>query len=356
MEGEGRSSGVSSGTPGGHGRGDSGSPEGGGVQAGRREKSEVIVVGAGPAGISAALQLERSGISTFLLEAGTAGGLVENASLVENYPGFPGGIEGPRLAALLRRQLDMAGVKVTAGRVLSLECRDEDPDKNDGPGRFVAVTEEGTYLADYAVIASGTLPVVPFSIAIQEEARESIFFEIAGMPETEGKVFAVIGGGDGAFDYALSLSKKNDVMIIMRGNEPSCLPLLLERCRVHPRISMRPATETRKIGKAEEGGGLLIGCAGPGGVPFDVSADYVLMATGRRPNLDFIGEGMKERIDLLSRRGFLYLVGDVCNGDFRQVAISAGDGIKAAMMIDRTIRFPRKMQCRDDYGKSSGGQ
>src|SRR4030065_2516873 len=108
-----------------------------------------LIVGAGPAGMAAALQLKRYGIDCTLLEKARLGGLLHNANLVENYLGFPGGIPGPELVAWFERQLAKAEVSVTQAEVLSLDY--------DGH-KFQLRTPTGEYEASIAVVASGTQP------------------------------------------------------------------------------------------------------------------------------------------------------------------------------------------------------
>ena len=77
----------------------------------------VAIIGAGPAGLSTALQLKRQGIKAVLFERDKVGGLLRNANLVENYPGFPGGLSGPKLVSLFEQQAWEAGVSITSAEV-----------------------------------------------------------------------------------------------------------------------------------------------------------------------------------------------------------------------------------------------
>lgn len=308
--------------------------------------ADVIVVGAGPAGISASIQLRRYGRDVALFEGAVPGGLLRNAWLVENYPGFPGGIRGADLAALFRRQLEESGVPVINERVESLEYRGLE-----GGGRFTARSRSALREAPIALVASGTVPLSPRGISIGEGARERVFHEVVEARGIEGKRFAVIGGGDAAFDYALTLAENNDVIIITRGSEPRCLGLLAERCDGNPSIARLCGVEVKGIAANEEA--LELECAGvaeetesrgdsdgtfPAGTRVNLEADYVVIAAGRFPNLDFIGRDLHGHFDSLQERGLLYLAGDVCNGIYRQAAISAGDGLRAAMRIERKLR------------------
>ena len=111
------------------------------------KKQQVIIIGAGPAGLTAALQLKRFGIPALLFEGERIGGLLHNANLVENYPGFPRGVSGPKLVNLLNKQIETIGVDIHYEKVKKFEY--------DGKS-FVVSTDQNEYRAEIAVIASGT--------------------------------------------------------------------------------------------------------------------------------------------------------------------------------------------------------
>ncbi len=287
-------------------------------------ESVVAVIGAGPAGIAAAVQLCRSGIDTVVFEKDRPGGLVRSAGLVENYPGFPGGIEGPELACLFERHLLSSGASVIAEEVVSIDRTG---------GSFEIKTEKERYRAGFVVIAAGTVPLKPEEIEVSRTAEPLVFTEIGPLLDLEGKQVAVIGSGDAAFDYALNLSKKNDILIIMRSSEPKCLPLLLERAGKEERIKIVKEFDCGKVEKT--GSGQLSIRRKEGNEDEAVVADRLLFAVGREPADGFFSPGISENIDLLSGDGLLYLVGDLKNGIYRQTAIAVGDGIRAAMSIEK---------------------
>ncbi|MCK4538909.1 MAG: NAD(P)/FAD-dependent oxidoreductase, partial [Candidatus Krumholzibacteria bacterium] len=211
---------------------------------------------------------------------------------------------------------------------------------------FKAETSKGTYRADIAVIASGTVPAGPEGIEISPEVSTRVFREVVGAAGIEGKRFAVIGGGDAAFDYALSFAEKNEVVIFVRGSEPRCLGLLSDRCVEHERIAIYTETEILEIDDCDDGIVLLGQVheesgkdAGP--VSISVEADYAVIATGRKPCVDFLDPSTVEKFDLLSASGILYLVGDVTAGRYRQASIAAGEGVAAAMRIEDHISGER---------------
>lgn len=292
------------------------------------EGYDTIVVGAGPAGIAAAIQTHRSGWRTALFEGKSPGGLLRNANLVENYPGFPGGVRGARLAGLMERHLEENGPPLIREMVESLG--------HDGRV-FTAKTKGGRYEALTAVLASGTVPLIPEDLVISARASERVFFEVTGAAGLKKKSFAVIGGGDAAYDYALSLAPGNRVTVLTRSAKARCLPLLYERCGRKRNISIMLSTGVEAIER--EGEKLVLRLAER---KEPIEADYALIAVGRRSCIDYLEDHLLEKIELLSKRGILYLAGDVANGRFRQAAISAGDGIRAAMALDSLLRSDRR--------------
>ncbi len=189
---------------------------------------DVIIIGAGPAGIATAIQLKRHGIEPVILERGEIGGLLRNANLVENYPGFPDGISGPNLIELFKRQLANTGIAVSSERVLELSHRDE---------AFFTKTNRRMFRSTTAVIASGTKPTKISEIRITDGINDRIFYEVYPLRGMVNQKIAIIGAGDAAFDYALGLSQNNEVTILNRGEQDRCIPVLRDRCMKSEAIS-----------------------------------------------------------------------------------------------------------------------
>ena len=286
---------------------------------------EVIIIGAGPAGIATAIQLKRYGIESFVLEKSHIGGLLVNANLVENYPGFPQGIPGAELVKLFKAQLKEVGVAVHFSEVLHLDHQES----------FIVETEEGKLYSRIAVIASGTRPRYFTDVEIPPQAMERIFYEVHPIADIKGKRIVIIGAGDAAFDYALNLGRRNKVTILNRGQSKRCLPLLWERAEKSTQITYRENTAIAAIKSSRDG--LLLSAESPAG-KWELAADYVIFAIGRVRQVDYFSERLMEKTSELEGQGLLYLVGDVKNGIFRQASIAVGDGVRAAMEIYRGIR------------------
>lgn len=273
------------------------------------------------------MQLERYGIKPLVFERDEIGGLLRNANLVENYPGFPGGIAGPKLLRLFARQARQVGISVIPEAVTSLDW--------DGAA-FRAETPSGVYNARVAVIAAGTKPKALTGLDFPPELSDRIGYEVFPLLGIHGQQVIIIGAGDAAFDYALNLSRRNKVIILNRGDQVHCLPLLRERARICTRIHYRPNTAiTRLVGLPE--GGMTVECLSPAGAAV-IEADYLLGAIGRDPQLDFVSAALLEQSAELESRGILHFVGDVKNGLYRQTAIAVGDGLLAAMKIYQLLK------------------
>lgn len=286
---------------------------------------DVLIIGAGPAGLAVTLQLKRYGLMPRLFERSQPGGLLWNANWVENYPGFPGGISGPDLVRTFLEQI--GEVKITREPVTGLTWEDD---------HFHAQTPTCIYTARQAVIASGTKPCLLTGFPIPDELRERIVYEVVSLLDKDGKRIVIVGNGDAAFDYAINMSRKNRVIILNRGERVKCLPLLWDRAQACQNLSYRPGTAiTRLVGRPA--GGMIVECSSPQGQT-DFQADYLIGAIGREPQLDFVSASLLERSAGLEKRGILHLVGDVKNGIFRQAAIAIGDGIRAGMRIHQSIK------------------
>ena len=295
----------------------------------------VAIIGAGPAGLATALQLQRYGVHALLLEGGLVGGLLHNANWVENYPGFPGGISGPELVRRFITQAEGIGVRVTHEAVLSLDYSPDPSPSHLSGGLFSIQTAKQLFQARRVVIASGTRPVPLSSVSIPPELMDRFSYEVYPLLKAKGWHIAILGAGDAAFDYALNLARSNTVTILNRGERVTCLPLLWERAAAEAGIEYRPNTSLRRVFATPEGR-FGLECATPKDLE-QIFADALLAAIGREARLDFIAHHMRQHLAVLEEQGLLYYAGDVKNGLYRQTAIAVGDGIIAAMKIYQSL-------------------
>ena len=288
---------------------------------------QVIIIGAGPAGLATAIQLKRYGVQPVLFERAELGGLLRNANLVENYPGFPGGISGPELVDLFVRQAQGLNIRVTPEAVLDVTY---------ARGIFTAETEQKHYGSKILVVATGTKPLHLKGLVVPDDLAGRVYYEVYQLLHLEGQCVAIVGSGDAAFDYALNLGRKNRVLILNRGSQPKCLPLLWERSKNTSSITYHDNILVCQV-RANPEGGLWLDCQSEKG-EIQFQADYLLGAIGREAQLDCLSEAIRQQEARLVSEGVLYLIGDVKNGIYRQTSIAVGEGVMAAMKIYRYLR------------------
>jgi len=289
--------------------------------------NKVVIIGAGPAGLAAALQLQRQGIPPLLLERHKVGGLLNNAYWVENYPGFVEGISGPDLVDLFRRQVERLGVIINSEEVTAVKYQDK---------IFRIVTNKREITAKILVAATGTkaksFPPGVFSGKLEGK----IYSEVYPLLKEEGKTILIVGAGDAALDFALNLASKNQVIILNRGSRIKGLPLLWKRVRKNDSIKYFPEMEIEKIIGSEKGSVAVLARSGSKSKNF--KPDYLLTAIGREPELGFADAEFIKQAEKLQDQKVLYLIGDLQNGAFRQTSLAVGDGIRAAMEIEQKWR------------------
>ncbi|ASA77527.1 NAD(P)/FAD-dependent oxidoreductase [Thermococcus sp. 5-4] len=267
----------------------------------------VGIIGAGIGGIATAVQLKRYGIESVIFECDRIGGLIRNAYSVENTMFFPDGIKGERVVEILEEYVKKYDLKIVYEEVKAVRKTGEP---------FEVETDNGTYGFKYLVVATGTRPrKLPF---------KGIIYHVAEVPRRHYERVLIIGGGDVAFDYALTMSEVSDEVIILMRSEPKALPYLQElvKRRSNIRTLMGQVREIKPI----NGRGKLLAETSAG----DFEVDLVLGAIGRVPNIELV-EGIED--------DNLFLVGDVKNGIYRQTALAIADGIKTAMTIWRRERY-----------------
>lgn len=296
------------------------------------EVRQAIIVGAGPAGMAAAIYLQRAGLSPLLLEMGEPGGLLREANLVENYPGFPGGIRGTEMAALMVKQARDVGVTIVKERADRIGLR---------KGKFVIRTDRREHVAQTLIVATGTRPRAIRLKGSSVLIGKRLFYGIDSIPRKGlvNTLVLVVGGGDAAFDYGLNLRSMGCGVTIVTRSPPSCLPLLkarAEQAGIEVRIGFVPKSVS------ERRGSVVLSCSHDRKL-VELAGDYVLMACGREPNLellrgsDLAASVAREGPPITNVPG-LFLVGDAVRASCRQTGIAVGDGILAAMLAEKHVK------------------
>ncbi len=293
-------------------------------------KKDVVIVGAGPAGLATALQLNRFGINCVVLEKNSIGGLLKNANMVENYLGFPEGISGNELITLFKKQIKKNNIQIIFEGTTNLEYQE---------GNFLVTTKNNIFTSEIAVLAPGTKPKRIQNPTFEKKNQRRVFYEVSEIQHLKSKEIAIIGAGDAAFDYALNLSRQNTVTIFNRKDEMKCLPVLKKRVEVKQNIQYKKNRTLEKIQLVNNKLELTLFCNEK---VESYLFDYILLSIGREPELNFLGLNLKRQMKLLIDDKKLFLVGDVKNKHYRQLSIATGEGIRAAMeiyeVLNRTTR------------------
>jgi thioredoxin reductase len=279
----------------------------------------IAIIGAGPAGLTAAIQLQRYGIRPFIFEKKSIGGLLQNANKIENYLGFPNGISGKELTELFRQQFANYNCEIHQEKVQLLDYHEN---------QFEITTDKSKYFAKKVLCASGTLPQYPDLVKqITPEMQQKIFYEIISLLEYRDKTFAIIGAGDAAFDYALNLARHNKVYVLNRSKEIKALPFLQDMIKANSTITYWDKIEVARLHFDNNELQLELTTKPP------LEVDYLIYAIGRVANTEYFSDNICKLSEQLQKEHKLFVIGDVKNGKYRQASIAAADGIKAAMQI-----------------------
>jgi len=277
--------------------------------------ARVAVVGAGPAGLAAAVQLARCGHAIDIYEEREPGGALRNARLVENYPGFPGGIEGRLLAGRMESQARRANVRLVNEKVHSISRRGGGFELR--AGRFMERYEG-------AVVCTGTRPKkAGFKGEGAMEKERLIYYEISEiMRPVRSESVCVLGGGEASLDYALSLAGRGAKVTVLLRSPLRAIRALLEEGKGNERISF---VQSRLKDVRRSKGGLTV--AWEDGIG---AFEALLIAVGRERSLP--------RLVGISPGTIAFrIAGDARRGRLGQVAMAVGDGVEAALAIDREL-------------------
>jgi len=298
---------------------------------------EVVIIGGGPAGVSAGIYTARARLSSLLIEKESIGGLIVNAELVENYPGFPGGISGYDLTQLMEQQATKFGLETLTTEVTGIELNGE---------QKIVKTNEGDFIAKAVVIASGS-ERTKLGIPGEKEftGKGVSYCAICDAVFFTDQTVAVAGGGNAAISEALQLSKyASRVIVIHRRQELRATRILQEKAFAEPKIEFLWNTVVEEIEGEDVVKRLRLRNVGTGEKSsLDVAGIFV--STGFKPNTDYL-----KRILPLDATGHIitnekmeteipgiFAAGDVRSSSIRQVIAAAGDGATAAIYAERFI-------------------
>lgn len=290
---------------------------------------DTAVIGGGPAGITAAMYLVRSGCSVVQFESLTLGGQVLTTDSLENYPGYPKGIKGWELADLFAAHLDGLEIERRTSAVLGIEGE---------AGKFVLQTSEGPVNARTVVIASGASHR-PLGIEgeVRLRGRGVSYCAICDGNFFRGRPVAVVGGGNSALEEALYLSKiVAKLYLIHRRDEFRAAEIYQKRVREAGNIELVLSSVVDSLHGESDLEGITVKDVKTGALR-DLAVDGLFVFVGMQPNTGFVPAGMH------LEKGFIvtdnemrtsipgiFAAGDVREKLCRQVVTAAGDGATAA--------------------------
>ena len=299
----------------------------------------VVVIGSGPAGLTAALYTARANLHPLVLEGLEAGGQLMLTTAVENFPGFQDGIMGPDLMAAMRGQAERFGAELRRGDVLKVDLSQQP---------FVITTEDGAVETRALIIATGAsakLLGLPSERALMGHGVstcatcDGFFFR--------GKPIAVIGGGDSALEEATFLTRfASHVTVVHRRDELRASKIMQDKAFDNPKISFEWDTEVLEVKDTGQGVVTAIRLRNlKSGAEKDLPVEGMFVAIGHTPNTSlFKGQlDMDETGYLITKGGAstnltgVFACGDVQDRVYRQAITAAGSGCMAALDAERYL-------------------
>jgi len=298
---------------------------------------DLIIIGAGPAGLAAAIYGARARLNTLLIERAMPGGLIVQTEAVENYPGFPEAIGGMELTERMAQQAKRFGITPVFGEASAIEVN--------GLERIVR-TADASYRAGAVILATGSTMVklgVPGEDAFTGRGV-SWCATCDGFFYREKKV-AVVGGGDAALGEALHLTRfATTVYLIHRRQEFRATKIMRERVAAETKIQPVLGKIVTEIKGRNVIQSVMLKDTGSGEAT-ELALDGVFIAIGYQPNTDILKGVVKldangvVPVDLTLQTEVpgIYAAGDIRQGSIRQVVSAAGDGATAAVHAERYL-------------------
>ncbi len=302
-----------------------------------KNECQLIIIGGGPAGLTAGIYAARGRLSTLLIEKGLAGGQIINAELVENFPGFPQGISGLELSQSMHQQAVKFGMETLMAEVTGIEVKGE---------RKVVKTSEGDFIARAAIIASGS---EQHKLGVPGE-DDLTGKGVSYCATCDGAFFrdrtvAVVGGGDAALTEAIHLVRfASRVIVIHRRDQLRATRILQEKTFAEPKMEFR----WNSVVKAIEGNNSVRQIRlrqVKTGEESTLKVDGIFISIGFTPNTGYL-KGvlpLDESGHIITNERMetgiagIFAAGDIRHNSGRQAITAAGDGATAAIYAERFI-------------------
>lgn len=302
------------------------------------QKEKMIVIGSGPAGLTAALYTARGNLNPLVISGNQLGGQISITNEVENYPGFPEGTTGPELVELMQKQAERFGARLLIDEVIEVNFKDGPP--------FYLKTHGDEFEADAVIVTVGASPK-RLGIPGEEEfiGRGVSFCATCDGFFFRDKDVLVIGGGDSAMEEALFLTKfASKVSVVHRRDELRAGETLKKRAKQNEKIEFIWDTVLEEI----KGNGKVESVVAKNVKTEDttsIETDGVFIFIGHYPNSS-IFDGQLEMDELgylitnekmMTNVPGVFAAGEIQDPVYRQIATSVGQGTAAAMMAERWL-------------------
>ena len=303
----------------------------------KHQKRDVVIIGAGMAGLTAALYAGRSGLSVLVLESELVGGQIANAVGIENYPGVPG-IGGGELISAVQTQAEKFGAVVDEfDSIMSVNLSAQPK---------IIETENAVYEAGAVILATGMKRrKLPLKEADRYEGRGVHYCELCDGQAYAGKTVAVIGGGNAAVDAAEYLSKLASKLYLIQRSELRADAASVERLLSHPNVELLLQTEPKALsGDTRLTAATLFDRKAE--ATRELSLDAVFVNIGVEPNTAMFADQVKldkagnivAGEDCRTNLDGVFAAGDVRTKEVRQLTTAAADGTVAALGAVRYLR------------------
>jgi len=309
------------------------------MEGGARKAYDIIIVGGGPAGLTAGLYTSRSRLRSILIENGLLGGQMTTTELVENYAGFPQGVAGDELSRLMEEQAKRFGLEVVPQYVVEVKLEGN---------KKVVKTEEGTYLSDVLIVCTGTEYRKLGVPGEKEFAGKGVSYcATCDGAFFQGNQIVVVGGGDSALTEALYLTKfVKEVTIIHRREALRGTKIYQEKVFANPKIKMLWNSVIQEIKGDTTVQSIHVKNVKTGKVTqHDIQG--VFLFVGLLPRTQFL-RGLVEMDEdgyiLTGENGETSVKGIFAAGDcrkklVRQIATAVGDGATAACAAEKYLEL-----------------
>lgn len=312
----------------------------------RENPHELVIIGAGPAALSAALYTSREDIDTVLFEKGAIGGLAAVTDWVDNYPGFAKGIAGLELSDAMRAQAERFGAKIELGEVTSV--------KSEGSLKKLDTTEGEMYTRAVLIATGNDYRKVGVPGEQEYYARGVHYCATCDGAFYRDKRLVVVGGGNSALQESMFLTKfASHIDLLVRGPEFRGTEVLQQELKKHSdKITVHFNTSTDEIVGKDNMVVKVLGTDKTTGKKVEFNVDGVFVFVGLDPNTKFLeGSGVeldeyrfiKSDLKLMTNVPGVFVAGDVRSGATQQIASATGEGATAALMIREYLENMARM-------------